>query len=260
MVTKEQCLLNRILESVDYSGNGRLAQAVVSAYNSGKKYASDMIFQNDERGLDQGLEGFSPSFIVYSLVGEDNEYNPRDPFFVIENGIKSIDGYDFRRMLKPEDSQRLLVDTVLEQLDDSDVSDAFDEFVRQNYPQEYNALDLDELYDLGYRTGGHILEADWNQLVKELQQNSAGQGQVMEMTEEELREIVAEGTKKVYEQLREANKSGIHIDPENKGKFTATKKRTGESTSKLLHSPNKKTRARANFARMAKRGWKPLDK
>ena len=56
------------------------------------------------------------------------------------------------------------------------------------------------------------------------------------------------------------SKSGIHIDPENKGKFTATKKRTGKSTSELLHSPNKKTRARANFARMSKRGWKPLDK
>ena len=55
------------------------------------------------------------------------------------------------------------------------------------------------------------------------------------------------------------SKSGIHIDPENKGKFTATKKRTGKSTSELLHSPNKKTRARANFARMAKRGWKPLE-
>ena len=53
--------------------------------------------------------------------------------------------------------------------------------------------------------------------------------------------------------------SGIHINPENKGKFTATKKRTGKSTSELLHSPNKKTRARANFARMAKRGWKPLE-
>ena len=53
-------------------------------------------------------------------------------------------------------------------------------------------------------------------------------------------------------------KSGIHIDPKNKGKFTATKKRTGKSTSELLDSPNKKTRARANFARMAKRGWKPL--
>lgn len=54
--------------------------------------------------------------------------------------------------------------------------------------------------------------------------------------------------------------SGINIKPENKGKFTATKKRTGKSTSELLHSKNKKTRARANFARMAKRGWKPLKK
>jgi hypothetical protein len=56
----------------------------------------------------------------------------------------------------------------------------------------------------------------------------------------------------------EEGDSGIHIKKKNKGKFTATKKRTGKSTSELLHSPNKKTRARANFARMAKRGWKPL--
>lgn len=56
----------------------------------------------------------------------------------------------------------------------------------------------------------------------------------------------------------EEEDSGIHIKKKNKGKFTATKKRTGKSTSELLHSPNKKTRARANFARMAKRGWKPL--
>ena len=59
------------------------------------------------------------------------------------------------------------------------------------------------------------------------------------------------------DQLKEGG-SGIHIKKKNKGKFTATKKRTGKSTSELLHSPNKKTRARANFARMAKRGWKPL--
>ena len=52
--------------------------------------------------------------------------------------------------------------------------------------------------------------------------------------------------------------SGIHIKKKNRGKFTATKKRTGKSTTELLDSPNKKTRARANFARMAKRGWKPL--
>ena len=56
------------------------------------------------------------------------------------------------------------------------------------------------------------------------------------------------------------SKSGIHIDPENKGKFTATKKRTGKSTEELTHSKNPLTRKRANFARMAKRGWKPLKK
>ena len=56
------------------------------------------------------------------------------------------------------------------------------------------------------------------------------------------------------------NKSGIHIDPENKGKFNATKKRTGKSTEELTHSKNPLTRKRANFARMAKRGWKPLKK
>lgn len=57
-----------------------------------------------------------------------------------------------------------------------------------------------------------------------------------------------------------SEESGIHIKPENKGKFTATKEKTGKSTSELLNSPNKKTRSRANFARMAKRGWKPLKK
>lgn len=54
------------------------------------------------------------------------------------------------------------------------------------------------------------------------------------------------------------SKSSIHIDPENKGKFTATKERTGKSTEELTHSKNPLTRKRANFARMAKRGWKPL--
>lgn len=50
----------------------------------------------------------------------------------------------------------------------------------------------------------------------------------------------------------------IEIDPKNKGKFNATKKRTGKSTAELTHSKNPLTRKRANFARMAKRGWKPL--
>ena len=73
----------------------------------------------------------------------------------------------------------------------------------------------------------------------------------IKLTESELRNLILENVSKVLED--------IDIDPKNKGKFTATQKRTGKSTEELCHSKNKKTRQRANFARMAKRGWKPLN-
>ncbi len=53
-------------------------------------------------------------------------------------------------------------------------------------------------------------------------------------------------------------KSGIHIKPENKGKFTATKKATGKSTEELTHSKNPVTKKRAIFAQNAKK-WKHED-
>ncbi len=43
-------------------------------------------------------------------------------------------------------------------------------------------------------------------------------------------------------------KSGIHINPANRGKFNATKKRTGKTTKELTHSKNPLTRKRAIFA------------
>ena len=61
-----------------------------------------------------------------------------------------------------------------------------------------------------------------------------------------------------YGEAGQMNEEGIHIKDENKGKFNATKERTGKSTEELTHSKNPLTRKRANFARMAKRGWKPL--
>lgn len=48
-------------------------------------------------------------------------------------------------------------------------------------------------------------------------------------------------------------KSGIHIKPENKGKFTAYKKRTGKTTEEALHSKDSHVRQMANFARNAKK-------
>lgn len=62
--------------------------------------------------------------------------------------------------------------------------------------------------------------------------------------------IIRESIEKV---LQEKKKSGIHIDPENKGKFTATKKRTGKSTEELTHSKNPLTKKRAIFAQNAKK-------
>ena len=177
MVTKEQCLLDRVLDELEYGRNDRLAQYVLAAYNQGKKYASDMIFQNDERGLDQALQGFSPSFIVYSIIGDDTDYDPKAPFFTIDSGIRSIDGYDFQSMLTPEDRQKLLNDDILGELDNTEIMDAFDTFVNKNYPQIYNGLDFDWLYDMGYRTEYDMLNADWNTLVKELQQYAQQQHQ-----------------------------------------------------------------------------------
>ena len=50
----------------------------------------------------------------------------------------------------------------------------------------------------------------------------------------------------------------IHIKPENRGKFNATKKRTGKTTEQLTHSKNPLTRKRAIFAQNARK-WKHAD-
>lgn len=43
----------------------------------------------------------------------------------------------------------------------------------------------------------------------------------------------------------------IHIKKENRGKFNATKKKTGKTTEELTHSKNPVTRKRAIFAQNA---------
>lgn len=52
-----------------------------------------------------------------------------------------------------------------------------------------------------------------------------------------------------------ATGGSIHIKPENRGKFTATMKRTGKSAEELSHSKNPLTRKRAIFALNARK-WK----
>lgn len=58
-----------------------------------------------------------------------------------------------------------------------------------------------------------------------------------------------------HDQLIGMKYGGIHIKPENKGKFTAYKERTGKTTAEALRSPNAHVRQMANFARNAAK-WK----
>lgn len=73
----------------------------------------------------------------------------------------------------------------------------------------------------------------------------------VKLSESELSNMIKEASMRII-------KEKINIDPKNKGKFTKTQKETGKSTEELTHSKNPLTRKRANFAKMAKRGWKPL--
>ena len=81
------------------------------------------------------------------------------------------------------------------------------------------------------------------------------------LTETQLHSIILESVKRIlnegieYDIENENMSESIEIKPENKGKFNATKKRTGKSTEELLHSKNPLTRKRANFAKNSKK-WK----
>jgi hypothetical protein len=52
---------------------------------------------------------------------------------------------------------------------------------------------------------------------------------------------------------KQTGKSGIHINPANRGKFKATMARTGKSASELKQSADPLTRKRATFALNAKK-------
>lgn len=64
--------------------------------------------------------------------------------------------------------------------------------------------------------------------------------------------------KRATDPPKQTAKNGIKIKPENKGKFTATKKETGKSTEELTHSKNPKTKARAVFAQNAAKWSKKM--
>ena len=79
---------------------------------------------------------------------------------------------------------------------------------------------------------------------------------MLDRIEKEFNDLVQE---QEMEKLSASNeqfaKGGIYIKPENRGKFNATKRRTGKTTEELTHSKNPLTRKRAIFAQNAAK-WK----
>ena len=191
MVTKEQCLLDQALNELEYDRNERLTRYILNAYNQGKKYVSEMVFPNDENGVFQALKGWGEAEICKILYETLGDFDTSTPFFTVDYKLNSIDAYDFVRMLTPEDKQKMMNQDIFEELDNTDIMDAFDSFVQANYPQLYNSLDFDMLYDMGYRTEYDMLGADWNQLVKELQQYASQQVNegVVNLSENDLRSM-----------------------------------------------------------------------
>ncbi len=75
----------------------------------------------------------------------------------------------------------------------------------------------------------------------------------IKVNDPKLAEWISTGGYKQTETAHESFKNGgqmkkIYIKPENRGKFNATKERTGKTTEELTHSSNPVTRKRAIFA------------
>jgi hypothetical protein len=108
----------------------------------------------------------------------------------------------------------------------------------------------DELKQLVREASMQIINEYNNKMakVKKFIRSTHGKGKRREATPEER----AEARRRLgIKEPEKTEEESIEIKPENKGKFNATKKRTGKSTEELTHSKNKKTKMRAVFAQNA---------
>lgn len=100
--------------------------------------------------------------------------------------------------------------------------------------------------------------AEAQEMAKDREDNEAFVKEFNKSTPEDQRFLLQQAIENGYipeeEAVEYAARGGkIHIKPENRGKFTATKKRTGKTTEELTHSKNPLTRKRAIFAQNARR-------
>ena len=143
--------------------------------------------------------------------------------------------------------------------DGEDVGDAWDDLhYESKEPMKVTESEVKELV----REAAMQIINEYNQRMantKHFVRSTHGHGDASKRRKKATQEERAETRRRLgIPELEKVTEESIDIDPKNKGKFTATKKATGKSTEELTHSKNPFTRKRANFAKMAKRHWKPL--
>ena len=130
-----------------------------------------------------------------------------------------------------------------------DVDFSYDPY-KYNESKEPIKVTEEELKQLVREASMQIINEYNNKMakVKRFVRSTHGKGKRREATPEER----AEARRRLgIKEPEKTEEESIEIKPENKGKFTATKERTGKSTEELTHSKNKKTKMRAVFAQNA---------
>lgn len=130
------------------------------------------------------------------------------------------------------------------------IGDAWDDVRFEG--KEPMSVTEDELKQLVREASMQIINEYNNKMakVKRFIRSTHGKGKRREATPEER----AEARRRLgIKEPETVEQESIEIKPENKGKFNATKERTGKSTEELTHSKNPLTRKRAIFAQNAKK-------
>lgn len=124
------------------------------------------------------------------------------------------------------------------------------EYISMNTHKPLNDLALD-LYDRQNKlqSNGYAPDPAKNGMDKKdiwRHYQMVGESKIIKISSSQLSDIICEAITNVMAE------EGIHIKEKNKGKFNATKARTGKSTEELTHSKNPLTKKRAIFAQNAK--------
>ena len=185
MSIKDRCILVRIIELAERGVGGDLfTKLLTRIYNQGERFVSDMVFTNDDDGIRNALGWLSDSdakyFISQMETGEGPHYSRYDDLVTFDSGIRSLDFDEFRDMLTPDKVDKIVNDeAIVANLDNSDYLDAFETYIRVEYPDRMKYWDADweerHLYDTDFRT------ADWDQLAQTLG------GNTMQLSESDLR-------------------------------------------------------------------------